>query len=477
MIDIENDPRLTAYVLGALCEAERLIFEQDLANAGGAEGAIAAIRDCADGLRAAFAAEPLYGLTGQQRAAVLAEAGVAARPIVLEEAEVVHTEKVLPWVTQPVISEVDKRRIAEALRPAPWRRALPWVASIGTAVAALWLVSAIVMHQPPVDGGLAEGGGAADDELPAVGIGSFLESLGGEDELPVPAELAAATAFRYGEPQEGAEPLVSAAGQLWRNPSFARFRRSALPVLFAGKSYDMLRHLLDAGRLPEIDEVRVAELLNAYEYDYAAPADGETFAVASEVAPCPWDPARQLVKIGLRAAGEEGEAAVAEDVRMAVEFNPAAVAGYRLIGSEVDDGGGASVAAEGPEVPGGHTVTALYEVVPQAAGGEVDRGGDEIATVSVEYKNAVSGASGSVQATVTDAEPSSGGWRGASDDLRFAASVAGYGLLLGAEEGEPLATYDLVRELARDALGDDKSGKRKEFLEWVEKTIEIDRQG
>ena len=61
--------------------------------------------------------------------------------------------------------------------------------------------------------------------------------------------------------------------------------------------------------------------------------------------------------------------------------------------------------------------------------------------------------------------------------MRFAASVAGYGLLLGDDEGGRLATYDLVLELARDAVGEDPDGRRQEFVEWIEKTIELSGEG
>ena len=57
--------------------------------------------------------------------------------------------------------------------------------------------------------------------------------------------------------------------------------------------------------------------------------------------------------------------------------------------------------------------------------------------------------------------------------MRFATSVAGYGLLLESNGNGSSATYDLVLQLAKDALGEDKNGQRSEFLDWVKKTKKL----
>ena len=63
-----------------------------------------------------------------------------------------------------------------------------------------------------------------------------------------------------------------------------------------------------------------------------------------------------------------------------------------------------------------------------------------------------------------------------SDDTRFAASVASYGMLLKDNLDSNQASYDLVLELANNALGPDKNGKRSEFINWVIQTREMLRK-
>ncbi|WP_454751744.1 vWA domain-containing protein [Cupriavidus necator] len=65
-------------------------------------------------------------------------------------------------------------------------------------------------------------------------------------------------------------------------------------------SYSNMRRLLNAGRLPPADAVRVEELLNYFPYDYAQPADGRPFAVHTALAPAPWHPANVLLRIGIK---------------------------------------------------------------------------------------------------------------------------------------------------------------------------------
>ena len=57
--------------------------------------------------------------------------------------------------------------------------------------------------------------------------------------------------------------------------------------------------------------------------------------------------------------------------------------------------------------------------------------------------------------------------------MRFVTSVAGYGLLLESNGNGSSATYDLVLQLAKDALGEDENGQRSEFLDWVKKTKKL----
>jgi Ca-activated chloride channel family protein len=181
---------------------------------------------------------------------------------------------------------------------------------------------------------------------------------------------------------------------------------------------------------------------------------------------------------------------VANDVKLQVEFNPAAVRAYRLIGYEnrllldedFDDD-----RKDAGDVGAGHTVTALYEVVPAGVEGTVrlratgerrydapapratttDR--DELLFVKLRYK--VPGDSTSV--LLTRPVRTDDVTRRPSDDFRFAAAVASFGMLLRDSEHAGSATPRTVLDLARGALGEDDGGYRAEFTRLVERWMAI----
>ena len=174
---------------------------------------------------------------------------------------------------------------------------------------------------------------------------------------------------------------------------------------------------------------------------------------------------------------------IAKDVKIQVEFNPAAVSEYRLIGFETrllaredfrDD------KVDAGEIGAGHTVTALYEITPVGSGaervaplryrpGDVEpaaQAGDEIAFLKIRYKLPDADTSTLIARPVTAA----GAFRSvdaAPRDVRFSAAVAAFGQLLrgGRYTGE--YGYDDVVALALGARGDDPFGYRNEFVALV----------
>ncbi|MEN8376309.1 MAG: von Willebrand factor type A domain-containing protein [Gemmatimonadota bacterium] len=180
---------------------------------------------------------------------------------------------------------------------------------------------------------------------------------------------------------------------------------------------------------------------------------------------------------------------IAKDVKIQVEFNPAVVRAYRLIGYE-----NRMLAAEdfddddkdAGELGAGHTVTALYEVVPVGAKSDVEarepgplrygateEDGDltpmstELAFVKLRYKAPDGERSRLIEHPVANRT-----YR-AREDLRFAASVAAFGMLLRDSEHAGAATWDLVLDLARGATGDDEEGYRAEFVRMIEAAREL----
>ncbi len=174
---------------------------------------------------------------------------------------------------------------------------------------------------------------------------------------------------------------------------------------------------------------------------------------------------------------------IAKDVKIQVEFNPNRVQAYRLIGYEnrlLRDEDFNDDTKDAGELGAGHSVTALYEVVPVGVEGTVDVQGvdslryrssgtvrpsadsEELLFVKLRYKEPDGESSRLIEQAVIDADPS------ASTDLRFAAAVAGFGMLLrGSEHCGDLSLGDVL-DMARGAQGEDVEGYRAEFIKLVE---------
>ncbi|MFJ7145032.1 von Willebrand factor type A domain-containing protein [Pseudomonas protegens] len=175
-------------------------------------------------------------------------------------------------------------------------------------------------------------------------------------------------------------------------------------------------------------------------------------------------------------------AVVAKDVKLQVEFNPAQVSEYRLLGYENralkrEDFSNDKVDAG--EIGAGHTVTALYEIVPagekgwleplrytQAKAPEQSGKNGELAMLRVRYKAPEGGSSRLIERPISAQQPAK--LAEASPDLRFAAAVAAFSQQL--KDGRYTGNFSLTdtAKLARGAKGDDPYGLRGEFVQLVE---------
>lgn len=172
---------------------------------------------------------------------------------------------------------------------------------------------------------------------------------------------------------------------------------------------------------------------------------------------------------------------VAKDVKIQVEFNPAYVAGYRLVGYEnrlLNKEDFHNDAVDAGEIGSGHTVTALYEIIPAGSGGgeselkyqtqprpEGLTDSSELLTVSLRYK-APNGDTSKLMSHPVEADSYR---KEMTPNLRFAAAVAEFGMVLRDSEHKGSATLERVMELAEPCVTMWSDSYRKEFLELVQR--------
>jgi len=172
--------------------------------------------------------------------------------------------------------------------------------------------------------------------------------------------------------------------------------------------------------------------------------------------------------------------AIAKDVKIQVEFNPAQVKAYRLIGYEnrmlakedfADD------KKDAGEIGAGHRVTAFYELIPAGSDEEVPGSSElkyqettlkdsrNLLTVRLRYKPLESDKSLLIEEAVSAGDVSK---EEPSVDFRFASAVAEFGLLLRDSPHKGQADYAAVLKRAQATKGDDPSGYRAEFIRLVQ---------
>ena len=177
---------------------------------------------------------------------------------------------------------------------------------------------------------------------------------------------------------------------------------------------------------------------------------------------------------------------IAKDVKIQIEFNPAKVKAYRLIGYENrllkkedfhDD------TKDAGEIGAGHSVTALYELIPAGEKVEIDlprvdtlkyqttaitkdaQRSRELLTLKLRYKPPEEEVSKLIEHPLMDDDIP---LKKTSDNFRFSAAVAAFGMLLRTSEFKGNSDFDMVLDLAKNAKGTDEEGYRAEFIRLVE---------
>lgn len=175
---------------------------------------------------------------------------------------------------------------------------------------------------------------------------------------------------------------------------------------------------------------------------------------------------------------------IAKDVKIQIEFNPEKVQAYRLIGYEnrmLENEDFNDDKKDAGELGSGHTVTALYEIIPpgvesdfiadvdelkyQKKGKTLKGNQEELATVKLRYKKPSENNSQKIVHTVN---ATASQLNASSDNFRWSAAVAEFGMLLRNSEFKGEATYAHAKKMARQAKGEDANGYRHELIDMMD---------
>ena len=174
---------------------------------------------------------------------------------------------------------------------------------------------------------------------------------------------------------------------------------------------------------------------------------------------------------------------IAKDVKIQIEFNPATVKEYRLIGYEnrkLNNEDFKNDKKDAGDVGSGHQVTVLYELIPVGGTSETDvdklkyqdtkvKGSKDIATFKLRYKEPAGDKSKELKEVLGQEIYK----KNNTKNFNFALSVAEFGMLLRDSEYKGALTYSDVLKLAKSNTGVDKYGYQEEFIKMIEKTIEL----
>lgn len=415
-----DDPKLTAYALDELDEPERSVIDRATADSPEAQRFVADTQELARALRSQYRLELQPGLSAPGKLTAIQDDGF-------------------------------------------WSKAGPL--AIAALIAVLAVVGAVVFSSN--DSRISP---ATRSNVPSQLAGNRAQS---NQFAPVEAEDAArpsqnekfeADAGPYAF--TGERPFVSVISR----------PRSTVPLLVNSASYLDVRRSINAGLLPPRESVRIEGMINHFSYEYPQPATGEPFSLNLDVVICPWEPTHRLVRIGLK--GNQ-DVAVRADNRIEVEFNPRRVASYRLIGydrqaAETQNSNEENVSSY--SMAAGHTLTTLYEVVPlkrartppgtqmpSAAG----KASEPLLTARLQLHTRGNHAPvGFIQRAVSD---TGFDFAQAPTDLKFAAAVAEFGMILRDSEYKGNGSLEQVIEWAEQSTGADVNGYRADFIELVRK--------
>jgi Ca-activated chloride channel family protein len=183
---------------------------------------------------------------------------------------------------------------------------------------------------------------------------------------------------------------------------------------------------------------------------------------------------------------------IAKDVKIQIEFNPFKVKAYRLIGYEnrlLKKEDFDNDKKDAGELGAGHTVTALYEIIPSKGTNTFQEReelkylvskltytakiSDELLTLKLRYKMPDEDKSKLITSVVKDEVDST---EVASENFNFSAAVAGFAMILRDSKFKGTADFELVEKLADENIGEDRYGYRDEFISLVKRANRLSEE-
>ncbi|PYJ05220.1 MAG: hypothetical protein DME95_04940 [Verrucomicrobia bacterium] len=409
-----DDPKLTAYALGELEEPERSAIARAIADSPEAQRVVLETQQVAQALRLQYKLE-------------------------LKE----------EWIAP--------RRFIAVTDDSFWSKAGPLAIAAGLTLLALIGALALATNRSGSALHLAD---SSPRERAESGRFSAVEGEEATQFAPNPSRDFGAAPYNY----VGEHPFVSVSS----NP------RSSFPIVVTSASYSEVLQSINAGILPPKNTVRIEQMINYFNYDYPGPLAEEPFSVNVDVVSCPWEQSHRLVRIGLKgrkaSSDVHGANVIAKDAKIDVEFNPVRVGSYRLIGYDRRSLQGENSNREGARdhgIAAGYTVTALYELVPVAQQIVTRQEAQTLLSAKLQFKKP--DGNGEVQSIERSVTNDGVDFAQAHPDLKFAAAVAEFGMILRDSEYKGNGTFAAVLEWAHEGKGSDANGYRAGFIELVRK--------
>ncbi len=457
----------TAYALGELDPAERAVIQADLAKSKAHRLEVEEIRALGAAITGALAAEKQPGMSEIQHLAI---------------------ESTLQQLTDD--HETTARMRLRRQRLAFW---LPTSLAASALLASGITLMMLSQQQSvsPIESPTGQSGSlvTAEPVNAAAAQRSRINEVTREYNQVIRSQPPAKVPVVYGPHVDTLSP--SDADSLHAFHPAALTPLSSFPLTVDISTVPFVQRYIQRGVLPPPQTVHVESMINAFTYDDVQLIETEKpVAVKTEISDCPWNAGHKLARVVIKARGDSRDEAaiVAEGVRVRVEFNPFRVASYRLIGYENRTAPqGDAPRDERADLKAGHTITALYEIVPVGTFGKTApsellkyqrppqatyhaASSDELFTVMLLYRT-----QDTVNDQVVEVAGVDPGLRlaDASSDFRFAAAVAQFGLVLLDSPTKGQSNLATVHALAQQSLGTDPTGDRLRFVRLIEQAQTI----